>query len=381
MRAGGKAGRVDKVVKDNLTVLVVDDSAYNRKMIRAMLKEMKEVDTIEAVSDGEEAIRTVMTDPPDVITLDLNMPRMDGFTFLRWLMRNNPIPVIVVSAEGGEKNVFKALDLGALDFVVKPVRYASERIIEIQDELQEKIRAIAGKDVGPYLSRLKVKKGVAKPAPPQPGKASGTLSAKAGILVIGASTGGPSAVQRILSELPEDFPYPAIVIQHMPPVFTRQFAMRLDRNTALKSKEAADGDKIEAGTILVAPGGFHLVISGKKNRTVEIVEKKDQDRFVPSVDITMSSAADVYGKGAIGVLLTGMGNDGAEGLNRIKEAGGYTIAESEDSSVVYGMPRAAVQRGAAQDILHLDKVGSRIIELTRAASGLKNTRSGGTKKP
>ncbi len=370
---------VGKVHKDRLTVLVVDDSAYNRKMVRAMLADMEEVDTVKVVSDGEEAIRAVMTDPPDVITLDLNMPRMDGFTFLRWLMRNNPIPVIVVSAEGGEKNVFKALDLGALDFVVKPVRYASERVVEIRDELQEKIKAIAGKDMGLYLNRLKVKKSAAKPASPKTGRAPGISSEKAGVLVIGASTGGPSAVQRVLSELPEDYPFPVIVVQHMPPVFTRQFSMRLDRNTVFRGKEAVDGDKLEGGTVLVAPGGYHLVVSGKKDRRVNVVEKSDQDRFVPSVNITMSSAASVFGDRTIGVLLTGMGNDGAEGLQRIKEAGGHTIAESEESAVVYGMPRAALQKGAVQNVLHLDKIGTRIVELTQIATGLKNSRSGGTK--
>jgi len=366
----------------NLTVLVVDDSAYNRKMIKAMLMDMGEVDSVQAVSDGEEAIRTVMTKPPDVITLDLNMPRMDGFTFLRWLMRNNPLPVIVVSADGGEKNVFKALDLGALDFVVKPVRYASERIVDIRDELQEKIRAIAGKDMGAYLNRLKAKKTVPRPAPPRSAKiVAGDQPGKEGILVIGASTGGPSAVQRVLSELPEDYPLPVIVVQHMPPVFTRQFSMRLDRNTALKGKEAADGDMLEAGTVLVAPGGYHLAVSGKKDRVVNVLERTDEDRFVPSVDITMSSASEVYGEKAIGVLLTGMGNDGAEGLHRIRKAGGHTIAESEESSVVYGMPRAALQKGGVEEVVHLDKIGLRIIELTRSATGLKNTRSGGTKKP
>jgi two-component system chemotaxis response regulator CheB len=365
--------------KDHFAVLVVDDSAYNRKMIRGMLSDMDEVDSVVAVSDGEEAIRTVMTNPPDVITLDLNMPRMDGFTFLRWLMRNNPIPVIVVSAEGGEKNVFKALDLGALDFVVKPVRYASERIVDIQEELREKIRAIAGKDMGLYLNRLKVKKPMAKSVSAKAVKTPVSLSGKTGILVIGASTGGPSAVQRVLGELPEDYPFPIIVVQHMPPVFTRQFSMRLDRNTALKGKEAADGDKLEAGSVLVAPGGHHLVISGKRGQAVEVVERKEQDRFVPSVNITMSSAAEVFGNRTIGVLLTGMGNDGAEGLLRIREAGGRTVAESEESAVVFGMPRAAVQKGAAQDVVHLDKIGSRIVELTRDVIGLKNTRSGGTK--
>jgi len=167
----------------------------------------------------------------------------------------------------------------------------------------------------------------------------------------------------------------------MPPVFTRQFSMRLDRNTALTGKEAADGDKLEVGTILVAPGGHHLIVSGNKDRQVEVVERTDQDRYVPSVNVTMSSAAEVYGERTLGVLLTGMGNDGAEGLNKIKEAGGQTIAESEESAVVYGMPRAALQKGAVQNVLHLDKIASRIVELTRAVTGLKNTRSGGTKKP
>ncbi|MDF1535590.1 MAG: chemotaxis-specific protein-glutamate methyltransferase CheB [bacterium] len=361
---------------DNLRVLVVDDSAYNRKMLRSMLLDMEEVGRVDAVSDGEEAIRVVMTDPPDVITLDLNMPRMDGFTFLRWLMRNHPLPVVVVSAEGGEKNVFKALDLGALDFVVKPVRYASERIVEIRGELQEKIRALTGKDLGLYLNRLKVKKVAEKPAPQparkMPGKKSG------GILVIGASTGGPSAVQRVISELPADYPLPVIVVQHMPPVFTRQFAMRLDRNTALDGKEAEDGDKLSPGTVLVVPGGHHLVITGRDGK-IKIVERQEGDRFVPSVDRTMTSAAETFRDRTIGVLLTGMGNDGAEGMLRISEAGGFTLAESEESSVVFGMPRAAIQNNAAQDVLHIESVGSRILELTGTLTGLKNDRSGDNK--
>lgn len=370
-----------KTEKKNLRVLVVDDSAYNRKMIRAMLTDMDEVSMVEAVSDGEEAIRAVLSDPPDVITLDLNMPRMDGFTFLRWLMRNHPIPVIVVSADGGEKNVFKALDLGALDFVVKPVRYASERINEIAEELREKLRAIAGKDMTPYLDRLREKRAASKTAPARPPKKSEVSGGREGLLVIGASTGGPSALQRVLSELPEDYPFPVIVVQHMPPVFTRQFSMRLDRNTALRSREASDGERLEPGTILVAPGGHHLVVSSTDRHSVQVVKRTNMDRFVPSVNITMSSAAKVYGKAVIGVLLTGMGNDGAEGMSRIREAGGHTLAESEESSVVYGMPRAAQQKGAVQEVLHLDRIGARILELTRSQSGLKNTRSGGTKKP
>lgn len=366
---------------EGLSVLVVDDSAYNRKMIRSMLFDMEEIGEIKAVSDGEEAIKTVMADPPDVITLDLNMPRMDGFTFLRWLMRNNPIPVIVVSAEGGEKNVFKALDLGALDFVVKPVRYASERIVEIREEFQEKIRAIAGKDVEPYLDRLKTRKTSVKQAVhriPETPEAPASIQ---GLLVIGASTGGPSAVQRVLSGLPADYPYPIIVVQHMPPVFTRQFATRLEKNTDLRSMEASEGDLLRPGTVLVAPGGHHLLVSPESEGAVEIVEKTDEDRFVPSVNRTMSSAVDAYGKSVTGVLLTGMGNDGADGMKKIRDAGGHTIAESEESSVVYGMPRAAVQKKAVVEVIHLDKIGPRLAELGRKATGLKNKRSGGTKSP
>jgi two-component system chemotaxis response regulator CheB len=360
---------------NGVKVLVVDDSAYNRKMIRAMLLDMEEILVADAVSDGEEAIKAVMTDPPDVITLDLNMPRMDGFTFLRWLMRNNPIPVIVVSSEGGEKNVFKALDLGALEFVVKPVRYASERIVEVRAELQEKIRAVAGKDLLPYLSRLKTKKPTA--AVP-PARIQRTGVASAGLLVIGASTGGPSAIQRILSDLPAGYPFPVVVIQHMPPVFTRQFAQRLGRNITLDCKEAEDGEELVPGKVFVAPGGFHLAIDGGENRLIRILRRKEGDRYIPSVDIAMTSAARIYGSATIGVILTGMGNDGTQGLLDISKAGGRTIAESEGSAVVFGMPRAAVQSGAVQAVDTLDRIGVRILEFTSGLTSLKKGRSDDT---
>ncbi|UCG38318.1 MAG: chemotaxis response regulator protein-glutamate methylesterase, partial [bacterium] len=271
----------------------------------------------------------------------------------------------------------KALDLGALDFVVKPVRYASERIIEIQNELQEKVRAIAGKDLGPYLSRLKTKRTPPKAPPPRTqrppeGRKGG------GLLVVGASTGGPSSVQKVLSELPSDYPLPVVVVQHMPPVFTRQFAMRLDRNAALEAREAADGDPLEPGRVLVAPGGHHLVFDGKGPVVARVKERSEGDRFVPSLDITLSSAAEIFGPRTIGVVLTGMGNDGAKGLLKVKEAGGRTVAESEESAVVFGMPRAAVQSGAAQVVEHLDRISGRIRELTRDLTGLKNDRSDDT---
>ncbi len=363
MKAGG----------NTLCVLVVDDSAYNRKMLKTMLLAMDEVGSVDVVSNGEEAIKTVMADPPDVITLDLNMPRMDGFTFLRWLMRNRPLPVVVVSAEGGEKNVFKALDLGALDFVVKPQRYASERIVEVKAELQEKVRAVAGKDVVPYLKDLKRAKAKQDTVP-------GAVISKVaegipGVLIIGASTGGPSAIQRALAQIPADFPFPIIVVQHMPPVFTRQFSVRLDKNTPFKVREAEQGDPLVPGQVLVVPGGNHLEIVKQRGYIAALREKSKGDRFVPSIDMTMTSAADVLGARTIGVLLTGMGNDGAEGLLKIKQAGGQTIAESEESTVVFGMPRAAVQKGAAGSVLVLDRIPQKVQELSQVISGLKNDRS------
>lgn len=366
--------------KDPIKVLVIDDSAYNRKMIRAMLGGIKEVRGIEAVSDGEEAIKRVMTDPPDVITLDLNMPRMDGFTFLRWLMRNHPLPVVVVSAEGGEKNVFKALDLGALDFVVKPVRYASERIVEIQTELQNKIRAVAAKDMQAYMKRFKAKvKSQAvrrgeemadKPA--RKPRLARTRAPVQGVLVLGASTGGPSALQRVLSDLPEDYPLPVVVVQHMPPVFTRQFAIRLDRNTRLRAREAQDGDVLEPGLILVAPGGFHLTFDAKSPGRLQIKPREEEDRFVPSVDRTFRSAATVFGAASVAVLLTGMGSDGAAGMLEIIKAGGRTIAESEETAVVFGMPRAAIEKGAVSSGTPLENVAQEIMNQTRKISGLIN---------
>ena len=358
------------MINGRLRILVVDDSAYNRKMIRAILLEMEDVASVKVVSDGEAAIRAVMTDTPDLITLDLNMPRMDGFTFLRWLMQNHPLPVVVVSADGGEKNVFKALDLGVLDFVVKPLRYASERIVEIKEELQTKVRAMAGKNMAPYLGRLRSAKPVRERV-----KVSGKPAAGAhtkGVLVVGASTGGPSAVQRVLAQLPITFPLPVIVVQHMPPVFTKQFGMRLGKNTVFDSKEAEDGDLLTPGRVLVVPGGYHLKIAGLPSASVKLVKKKEGDRFVPSIDITMASAAAVYRKRSLGVLLTGMGNDGARGMLEIRSAGGRTIAESEETTVVFGMPKAAIRNGAVEVTLPLNAISGRIEKMAREICRLKN---------
>jgi two-component system chemotaxis response regulator CheB len=361
-----------------IRVLAVDDSAYNRKIIRTILLEIEEVESVETASDGEEAIKAVLASPPSIITLDLNMPRMDGFTFLRWLMRNRPIPVLVISAEGDEKNVFKALDLGALDFIVKPTRHASERIFEIREEIAAKVRAIASKDLSQYLARLPK----ARPEPaeagtrPLPRPEDGKT--QAGLLMIGASTGGPSAVQSVLGALDAPFPLAVVVVQHMPPVFTRQFAQRLDRNTLFTAREAEDGDALVAGTVLVSPGGFHLAVESGTNPAVRLLTKAGDDRYVPSVDLAMRSAATVFGPRVLGILLTGMGDDGAEGLLAVRQAGGRTIAESAETCVVFGMPRAAASRGAVEEMLPVGQIAPRAGELARMIAGLKNGRMDAT---
>jgi two-component system, chemotaxis family, protein-glutamate methylesterase/glutaminase len=358
-----------------IRVLCVDDSAYNRKILRSIIAPMEEVESVETVSDGEEAIKSILATPPSIVTLDLNMPRMDGFTFLRWLMRTRPLPVLVISAEGDEKSVFKALDLGALDFVVKPTRHASERIFEVREEIVEKIRAIASKDLSRHLEQLAASRpALVKPPPVRPA----ARPESAGLLVIGASTGGPSAIQSVLASIEAPFPLAVVVVQHMPAVFTRQFAQRLDRCTSFSAREAEEGDELAEGTVLVAPGGFHVVLQGNGRGMVHLREKREGDRFVPSVDVTMASAASLYGVRTLGVLLTGMGDDGADGLLSIRRAGGRTIAESAETCVVYGMPRAAAAKGAAEDVLPLDKIPARISELARTISGLKNGRMGAT---
>jgi two-component system, chemotaxis family, protein-glutamate methylesterase/glutaminase len=359
-----------------IRVLCVDDSAYNRKVLRSIIAPMPEVESVETVSDGEDAIKSILASPPSIVTLDLNMPRMDGFTFLRWLMRTRPLPVLVISAEGDEKSVFKALDLGALDFVVKPTRHASERIFEVREEIVEKIRAIASKDLTRYLEQLSTSRpSAARTFPVRPFAARPDAP---GLLVIGASTGGPSAIQSVLASIEAPFPLAVVVVQHMPAVFTRQFAQRLDRCTSFSAREAEEGDTLAQGTVLVAPGGYHVVLSREGKGQVSLREKREGDRFVPSVDVTMDSAAALFGARTLGVLLTGMGDDGANGLLAIRKAGGRTIAESAETCVVYGMPRAAAARGAAEDVLPLDKIPARVSELARAISGLKNGRMDAT---
>ncbi|NLM37636.1 MAG: chemotaxis response regulator protein-glutamate methylesterase [Firmicutes bacterium] len=331
-----------------ITVLVVDDSAFMRQLIKQMLESDPEINVVAVATDGVDALNKIDFFRPQVVTLDLEMPRMDGLTMLAELMRRNPLPVVVVSSiavEGGE-HTLQALELGAVDFVTKPVAMPSQELWQIQDELVLKVKAAA--EVRPELIE---ELPVAEPVPEQ----AFDDVPSTGIVVVGASTGGPRALRYLLSQIPPDFPWGMIIAQHIPVEFTHSFADRLGALSALKVKVAQENDEVRPGQILIAPSGLQTGVVHKDGKTRIKLEKSDAI-YRPSVDYLFNSVAAVYKENTVGVLLTGMGADGAYGLKVIKEAGGITIAEAETSCVIYGMPRVAAEIGAVHYQLPLPEI-------------------------
>ncbi|MBI3811488.1 MAG: chemotaxis response regulator protein-glutamate methylesterase [Nitrospirae bacterium] len=346
---------------DRIKVLVVDDSAFYRQTIAGILKSSDRMEVVGTASNGGEAIRFITRSCPDVITLDLEMPMMDGFTFLRWLMTNKPLPVVVISSRSESNNVFKALEWGAVDFIAKPTQRASLEIMKIQTELVAKVETAAtistSKLYRAYLSQTQKTESVMPPAPAAD-RTPGLLEAVA----IGASTGGPPAVQSIITQLPKDFPAAVVVAQHMPSGFTLHFAERLAKASRLPVREGSHGERVEAGQVYICPGGQHMQLRSSRNGVViELKPKNNSDKYTPSVDRMMISTAEVYGNRVLGVLLTGMGSDGKLGMQAIKKKGGGTIAESEETSVVFGMPKEAISLGVVDKILPLYEIPSEVI--------------------
>ncbi len=332
-------------------VLIVDDSPGNRRTLTLLLESSPDIEVVGRASDGEEGLKQANALRPDVITLDLEMPKLDGFAFLRLLMANVPTPVIVISSYAHRSDVFKALDLGAFDFIAKPSRTGKDELDRLRRELLEKVRSVrlvrpdARRSLTPPPSPAALRKPVAEPPPM--------------IVAVGASTGGPPAVQRILESVPPDSPLCLLVSQHMPPRFTTAFAERLDRTGAWTVTEAASGDVPARGRAFICPGGFSLQLlrNGKGTLELEVVPPAAQDKHAPSVDRLFESAARVLGSESLGIVLTGMGADGAEGCRALRKAGGQAWAESEKTAVIYGMPREAIATGAVQRVLALDEVG------------------------
>ncbi|MGI5862380.1 MAG: chemotaxis-specific protein-glutamate methyltransferase CheB [Myxococcales bacterium] len=335
--------------RKKIRVLVVDDSAYNRRAITEMLESAGDIAVVATASDGEEGLKQAIALKPDVITLDLEMPRMNGFTFLRLLMARAPIPVIVISGYARRADVFKAMELGAIDFVAKPQRHFSPETASVRSELIAKISAV--RLLKPEAFARQERGGDERP--PR-------------VVVVGASTGGPPALQRLLSALPGDLSLCIAIAQHMPPRFTKAFAERLDRVSAFEVVEAKAGDELAPGRALIAPGGhtMRIVQTGSVLRCA-LAESGPSQKYSPSIDALFESAAAVAGARGVGILLTGMGSDGRDGMLRLRQADALTIAESEESAVIFGMPKEAINAGAAAKVLSLESIISELIRLGR----------------
>ncbi len=342
-----------------LRVLIVDDSVFNRRSLAEIFSANPAIEVVGKAADGEEALRLVNALRPDAITLDLEMPRMDGFTFLRILMSKLPTPVVVVSSYSQKDNVFKALELGAFDFVAKPDRLGDPDLGGIARELMQKI-LLAGS------VRLSSQRTAALPVESVRGKPEpGPVSSPRHVVAIASSTGGPSALIEIFSRLPKNYAHGVVIAQHMPDKFTRTFAERLDRRSELAVSEAQDRDVVGAGTGFVCPGRqcMDLETDVRGVLRLRVGQPTEHDRYVPSADRLLTSVARVAGPRAVGVILTGMGDDGVAGAQAILSGGGTVIAESELTAVVYGMPGCAVRAGAVTHVLPLPEIAGYLARL------------------
>jgi two-component system chemotaxis response regulator CheB len=312
------------------------------------------IEVVGIARDGEEALRKTFELQPDLVTLDLEMPRMDGFTFLRLVMSKRPTPVIVISGRAGDEDVFKALELGAVDFIAKPSPRAAPELVNIEQELIRKVHATRELRIDKVRERLAAR-------PPLAGAPKGAGAEPPRLVVIGSSTGGPAALMQIFGAFSEVPSCAFLVAQHMPAGFTRGFAERLDRLTALRAREAEGGEEPEAGMVLVAPGGSHLELESSGGSVVtRVVASRSTDKYTPSADRLFESAAKHFGAEVLAIVLTGMGDDGRKGVCAVKDSGGKVIAESEATAVIFGMPQQAIRTGAVDLVLPLGEVAAAI---------------------
>ncbi len=340
-------------------VLVVDDSALMRKLIPAILSRDPAIEVVGTAMDGSFALKKIEELRPDVVTLDLEMPRMDGMETLRLIMRAAPMPVILLSTppKEGADFTLKALAMGAVDFIAKPLNAASGNLDSIAEALAEKIK---------IAKRAAVRKLPLNPAreedPARTRKVPRAALPAKRVVAIGISTGGPNALQYLLPQLPAELSAAIVIVQHMPEGFTEMFARRLDDSSQLVVQEAKSGDLLLAGRVLLCPGNRHIMVRHMpRGDMVVLSDAPHVNGHRPSADILFQSVAQEFGGSAIGLLMTGMGEDGAEGLGAIKAAGGVTIAQSEDTCVVAGMPRAAIVKGYAGKIIPLDGIASFLV--------------------
>jgi two-component system, chemotaxis family, protein-glutamate methylesterase/glutaminase len=358
-----------------IRAVVVDDSALVRSLLTEIINRQPDMQCVGAAADPYAAREMIRNLDPDVITLDVEMPRMDGIDFLSKLMRLRPMPVVMVSTltERGADVTLRALELGAVDFVAKPKIGIADGLQQLAQEITEKIRVAAKAQV----RKLQVTAPAATPASadsrPAPLQNLGRLSTEK-IIFIGASTGGTEATRELLTALPADAPA-VVITQHMPAGFTKSYAARLNGLCRIAVKEAQDGERVLPGHAYIAPGGHHLSVERSgANYIARVQVGEPVNRHMPSVEVLFKSAARVVGPNAIGVMLTGMGADGAKAMREMHDAGAYCVAQDEASCVVFGMPREAIAAGAVQEVLPLSQIASHLIDRLRATAGMSLNR-------
>lgn len=338
-------------------VLVVDDSAYVRKVVKQMLLRSPFIEVVGTASDGQEALKKVEELQPDVVTLDLIMPNMDGVQFLKAQMARRPISVVIVSIadEAGEM-ALAALNEGAIDFVQKPTALANEKIFDLSEELIEKVKAAARVHPKAMPAKVGIEDALITPKT--------TAANKFDLVAIGISTGGPQALTYLIPQLPETLPVPVAIVLHMPVGYTKLYAERLNATSQLTVVEAREGEELKPGIVMIAPAGRHLTFVRKpaSNTVVTHLDTRPFDTLHrPSVDVMFESAAEVYRDRVLGVVMTGMGNDGKQGAAWIKSQGGTIFTEAESSCVVYGMPRTVVEAGLSDRVVRLEHMPNAIL--------------------
>jgi two-component system chemotaxis response regulator CheB len=357
-------------------VVVVDDSALVRSLLTEIINRQSDMECVGSASDPFAAREMIRNLNPDVITLDVEMPRMDGIDFLSKLMRLRPMPVVMVSTltERGAEVTLKALELGAIDFVAKPKIGVADGLKQLADEITEKVRTASKARVAKPHAPVATSTVAGGALPPKPAPQSiGRLSTEK-LIFIGASTGGTEATKEVLMNLPPDSPG-VVITQHMPPGFTKSYANRLDGLCKIRVKEAVDGERVLPGHAYIAPGGFHLSVERSgANYIARVTDGEPVNRHKPSVEVLFESAARVVGQNSLGIMLTGMGADGAKAMRTMKDAGSYNVCQDEATCVVFGMPREAIAHGAANEVLPLNKIAQHVIDRLRSTSGLSMNR-------
>ena len=336
-----------------IRVLIIDDSALIRQLLTEILQQAKDIVVVGCAQDPYEAREMIKKHNPDVLTLDVEMPKMDGISFLKNLMRLRPMPVVMISTltQKGSPITLEALELGAVDFIAKPVVNVKQQMSQYADIVQQKVRVAASARVRGHKKNSVV-------AEPIPTNAEFLVNK---VIAIGASTGGTEAIKEVLIRMPKNCP-PIVITQHIPPVFSTSFAERMQRTCTINVKEAQQGDKLLAGCAYIAPGGLHLRINKQGSALYcQLDDGEAVNRHKPAVDVLFDSLLEIGAKHIVATLLTGMGSDGAKGLLVLKQQGAYTLAQDEFSSVVWGMPKAAIDMGAANEVVPLEKMTQRLL--------------------